>query len=384
MHCGKLATAKRDPNETAREVPLCGELLSGQTRRIPQLCTRGDCELTFSGDPHIDSLDDAFLFMLALTTLVFSLLEALLEGKVAVVVFVPFLVTGSVYPFYLGYLRGVVERASWRQAMLRRVKGWVYLSIGTVAYAAMTATSILALRAVDLAMLAYFIVVLFGLPACYAGIRWVRLITGTALPNDGVVIGASCGAAFLFSMAAFCVQLVARLVFFPGLLQPAEVFARYAPLASLFFLAFFLIERVSTTLSEPGIDLGWQSTLVNELVYPPLEEEPRTHPHFSLGARFYAGKVLWTVRDSSICLLVGLLSQKTAVWLTILSGMLYLELYLLYPLHSRIGSLVATLASLIPLVAVWIYSKVPMHEIRATYPQSEDELLSRCKEFLDC
>jgi hypothetical protein len=338
--------------------------------------------MTPSGDPHIDSLDDAFLFVLALTTLVFSLLEALLVGKVALVVFVPFLVTGLVYPFYSGYLRGVVEHAPWRQPMLRRVKGWVYLSVGTVAYAAMSATSILAPRAVDSAMLVYFLVVLLGLPVCYIGIRWVRIITGTVLPSDGVVVGASCGGAVFLSMAAYSVQLVTRLIFFPERLQPAvpaEVFARYAPLASLFFLSFFLTERVASALSVPGMDLRWQSGAVDERACRATEEKHRTQ-----GYRFYAGKALWAIEDSLICLYVGWLSHTTAAWLTILSVALYLELYFLRLVPSSIGSSLATLASLVALFAVWKYSKVSMDAIRAAYSTDLEELFSRLKELLDC
>jgi len=324
-------------------------------------------------------------------TLAFSLLQILLLGAVAVVVFIPFLLSGLVYPFYSGYLRGVVERTSWKESMLRRVKGWVYLSVGGVSYATMTVVSI-ARDSPELAgyvFYVYFLLVPLGSVLCYRGIRWVRIITDTVLPSDGVVIGGSCGAAILLSMAAYSAEELARLLFFPQFraewLQAVDVFARLAPWSSLFLLFFFLTERVATALSMPGVGLEWQAGFMSDLIYQD-EGEARPTRRYSLlgGARFYAGKFMWITYNSCMLLYVGWLSDAIAAWLAILSVALYFELHQLYLVSSPIGLALAALASLLPIFAIRMYSRTSVDEIRATYPKSREELFSRYKRLLDC
>jgi hypothetical protein len=339
----------------------------------------------------VGSLDRAFLSVLGSMTLAFSFLQILLERGVAVVVFFPFLLSGLVCAFYSGCLKGAVERTSWRESMLWRVKGWLYLFVGGVSYATMTVISILR----DLPELAgymiymYFVVVSLGTVLCYRGIRWVRIVTETLQVSDGVVIGASCGAAIFLSMAAYLVEELARLFLFPQFrpewIQTADLFARFAPLSSLFLLLFFLTERVAIALSAPGTDLEWQAALVNEMLYEDAGENRRARRYSLLGGvRFYAGKFMWMVGDSAICLYVGWLSNGVAAWLTILSVAFYFEVHLLYLVRSAVGISLAALSSLLTLFTIRIYSKTSADEIRTTYPKSRDELLTRYRRILDC
>jgi hypothetical protein len=55
---------------------------------------------------RLKSLDDAFLFMLGFTTLVFAILQTVIGGEGAFLVFLPLLISGLLYPFYVGFIRG--------------------------------------------------------------------------------------------------------------------------------------------------------------------------------------------------------------------------------------------------------------------------------------
>jgi|SRR5208282_5762527 len=76
------------------------------------------------------ALDTAFLFLLASSGLIFSSLNVTIGGKNGFVLYVPFLFSGFLFPFYIGFLRGVVEFDS----DIERIRGWIYLLVGSFLY----------------------------------------------------------------------------------------------------------------------------------------------------------------------------------------------------------------------------------------------------------
>ena len=68
--------------------------------------------LRSENEARVESLDRAFLFLIGLSGLVFSVLQGVIGGREAFLLFTPFLFSGLIYPFYIGCLRGAVERAS--------------------------------------------------------------------------------------------------------------------------------------------------------------------------------------------------------------------------------------------------------------------------------
>jgi hypothetical protein len=55
----------------------------------------------------------------------------MLSAGVAFFLFAPFLVTGFLIPFYVGYIRGAIVNPTF---LLERARGWVYFVISTLAY----------------------------------------------------------------------------------------------------------------------------------------------------------------------------------------------------------------------------------------------------------
>jgi hypothetical protein len=81
------------------------------------------------GKSRVDKLDEGFLFLISLTSIIFMMVQAFSGGITFVLYSVPLLVVGVVMPFYYGYLRGALEDSA-----IMRVRGWIYLFMGAVGY----------------------------------------------------------------------------------------------------------------------------------------------------------------------------------------------------------------------------------------------------------
>lgn len=114
----------------------------------------------------LDKLDNAFLFVISLVGLFFTIIQVYMEGIMGLVEISPLLFLGVVLPFYIGYVRGAIGVDS----VVERIRGWVYLVVGISTYLAI----FLALINPNLYWL--FIVLAFFL--IYSLERWSNSIFG--------------------------------------------------------------------------------------------------------------------------------------------------------------------------------------------------------------
>jgi hypothetical protein len=85
-----------------------------------------------SGKSRVDKLDEAFLFLISLTSIIFTVIQAFFGGLAFILYSILLLIFGVVMPFYCGYLKGALEDSA-----IMRVRGWIYLFIGTAGYVTM-------------------------------------------------------------------------------------------------------------------------------------------------------------------------------------------------------------------------------------------------------
>jgi hypothetical protein len=83
------------------------------------------------GKSRVDKLDEAFLFLISLTSVIFMIIQAFSGGITFVIYSMPLLVVGVVIPFYYGYWRGALEDSA-----IMRARGWAFLLSGIFGYIA--------------------------------------------------------------------------------------------------------------------------------------------------------------------------------------------------------------------------------------------------------
>lgn len=315
-------------------------------------------------DRRIESLDRAFLFLIGLSGFVFSVLQAFIEGWEALLLFTPFLFSGLIYPFYIGCLRGAVERVSWKESMLQRARGWVYLGISSTAYAAMVLVAIFrdfVPEQAGLVIFPYLAIVLLGFPFSFRLIGWVRKMTNTSCESDSVVIRTTVAAAFLLVLSTFWMEEVVRgssQRAQPVLLQNISVLLW---LILISFLLFVLLEKVAIAQCPPEARLTWRTG--------------RLQPT-DLGQ-------IWT-SDLTTCLCVGIVSDDTAACLSGLSIIVWAVTQFLWQIIPVwVAWLVWFLAILLAGVALVIYLRVPTERVREI-STSRSEFESRRRAILDC
>jgi len=79
---------------------------------------------------RLGKLDSLLLFASSFSGLIFSLLQVVLGGLNAIIYFLPFLVSITFMSIYIGYIRGGITI----DKIEERVRGWVYLIVGSIAY----------------------------------------------------------------------------------------------------------------------------------------------------------------------------------------------------------------------------------------------------------
>lgn len=81
----------------------------------------------------LDRLDDAFLFVLGVVGLLFTIIQVYQRADLTSFAKIsPLLVLGVALPFYVGYIRGAI-----RNSLIERLRGWIYLVVGVSAYCAL-------------------------------------------------------------------------------------------------------------------------------------------------------------------------------------------------------------------------------------------------------
>lgn len=109
---------------------------------------------------RVEKLDEAFLFIISLVTVLFTIIQVFFEGITGLIELSPLMFIGVVMPFYIGYVRGAIIYNS----NVERLRGWVYLAIGSSTFFALFLTRINPLL--------YWIFILFSLSLAYKLIKW--------------------------------------------------------------------------------------------------------------------------------------------------------------------------------------------------------------------
>lgn len=117
-------------------------------------------------EKKIERLDTAFLFIISLVGLLFTIMQVATEGLTGLLEILPLLILGVALPFYIGYVRGTLEINS----LIERVRGWVFLTVGVIAYFAFFIESFGVSS--ELGALVYGIIVTFGLFSIYYLEKW--------------------------------------------------------------------------------------------------------------------------------------------------------------------------------------------------------------------
>jgi hypothetical protein len=140
------------------------------------------------------ALDDAFLFVLGFVNIIFAILQATLGGTVAVLSFMPLLISGLVYPFYTGFIRGAIQ---FDDVILERARGWVTFTAGVSFYFFATASRLWSpVLALTLIAVGAWLTVRTA--------RWVDSALGFRPSySDLGVLGATVGASVFLSMSTY-------------------------------------------------------------------------------------------------------------------------------------------------------------------------------------
>jgi hypothetical protein len=99
--------------------------------------------VALSKENRLQALDNAFLFVLGLTSLVFAALQAAVGGVKSFAIFAPLLIPGLVWPFYCGYVKGAIEGTA---PEIDRLRGWMYFFSGTLTYTFATGLVLIATK----------------------------------------------------------------------------------------------------------------------------------------------------------------------------------------------------------------------------------------------
>jgi hypothetical protein len=150
----------------------------------------------------VDRLDNAFLFALSSIGLLISFIQIRQENLSGLIEAIPFLLLGIVLPFYVGYMRGAIEKDS----IGERIRGWIYLITGTISYFAIFISSWLRMNYPQFLWLHSQILLTLLLTASsflvYALIKWTRRVFSQSL-NQYALSGTALSAfsfAFVLTM----------------------------------------------------------------------------------------------------------------------------------------------------------------------------------------
>lgn len=88
---------------------------------------------------RLNKLDDAFLFMISVIGLLFTIIQGYTSGILGIFESVPILILGIPLPFYIGYVRGAISLPQTEEAIVERLRGWGYLIFGIGAYLSLIA-----------------------------------------------------------------------------------------------------------------------------------------------------------------------------------------------------------------------------------------------------
>lgn len=192
----------------------------------------------------IERLDTAFLFIVGLVGLLFTITQVYMEGISGLIEISPLILLGVFLPFYIGYLRGAIEVDS----VIERIRGWVYLAVGISTY--------LAFFIMRINTYLYWIFILIAYLSTYSLKKWF---------NATYEIADNTSNFYAFSgtvISAFALAVISRQVMW-ALLLPSFVMTSDFCVNYFYLILFVVIEKLSRNIIEAQLPFRQQE--INKL-----------------------------------------------------------------------------------------------------------------------
>jgi hypothetical protein len=195
----------------------------------------------------LDKLDSAFLFIISLVGLLFTIIQIYVEGITGLIEVSPLLFLGVVLPFYIGYMRGAIEM----DCTMERLRGWVYLAVGVGTYLAFFLTRV--------NHLLYWLFILFSFLLAYYLENWFDRIF--KINEDISNTYAFCGTTASGVCLAFISRMVVSLYSDLSSLPEFSVSLLSSLLGGIwityfFFLATVMLEKMSRQVVNVSLPLS--------------------------------------------------------------------------------------------------------------------------------
>lgn len=135
---------------------------------------------------RIDRLDEAFLFIISMVGVLFTIIQVYTKEIQGLVEISPLMFIGVFLPFYVGYVRGAIIC----NTIEERLRGWSYLAVGVSTYLALFLTKI--------SPVMYWIFILISIILVFYIEKWfdsifdVRKNISTIYAYFGTIIGGFC------------------------------------------------------------------------------------------------------------------------------------------------------------------------------------------------
>jgi hypothetical protein len=260
------------PNQ-GNAIPLHQDSMGGTGEQAPlmsSVAVSGGSYFAQATSPPVEStldvgkLDDAFLFVLSIATLAFTIIQTSVRGVSGLVTAIPFLLSGVALPFYVGFYRGAVLP----HLGVERVRGWTTLVMGNFA--------MLSLLSTDYSKQSWplYAISLFGIAVSFAlGWRLARAYSLSLGRRTRLVLAGGAGSGFFFSIVAYlAVNLVSTAITVPEY-QLLALYVVFSYLVLVFGSIFISVERTCEAMisAPPETVQGGGTSNLLDIVSSPLD-----------------------------------------------------------------------------------------------------------------
>lgn len=208
----------------------------------------------------VDRLDDAFLFIISLVGLLFTIIQIYMEGISGLIEISPLLFLGVLLPFYIGYLRGAISIDS----VIERIRGWVYLAVGISTYIAIFLARIYPYL--------YFLFIILAFFSTYFLERWFNTIfeieddISNLYAFSGTTISSFSLAFSSYSVIKICSELLSQEPSYSALLL-FEIWSVYVLL-----IISIIMEKLSRNVIGVKLPLSQQEIEKRRKLYSSLRQ----------------------------------------------------------------------------------------------------------------
>jgi hypothetical protein len=283
--------------------------------------------------------------MLGITNLVFAILQTMIGSVGVFLVFIPLLISGLLYPFYVGYIRGAIL---FDETGRERVRGWLCFTIGIFFYMGLAPLILVRDFFPRLPVPTVFIALIFTAAGAFAGRRIVRwylsLIEYQASESDLLLLGTSAACATALSLFTFILESY----LYYAVVAPQNAIGPTPDLAGLvvlmwFLPGFILLERVIQKV-----------TATNWVLKDRLAQESTTASQKP--APWFAASMTYLVSGAMECAILGAKSDKKGAAAYILAFVLTLPTLL----PGLLGLIFGIVALFSAGIACWRFLRRPI------------------------